>query len=153
MGKQSDAKRKAKLKERQRRAEAAAARSSGVNSNVAAFFKAYDSEPNVIAELLDQSGGALAHVEGSADGENWTIVVMGEAMAGTHDEFLALGLLLGMAIDDRAAEGESFIQFSPWLVEQIEESCDARGADPDQFLRSLLPMDKRDAALPPVRIL
>ena len=39
------------------------------------------------------------------------------------------------------------------LVEQIEESCDSRGADPDQFLRSLLPMDKRDAALPPVRIL
>lgn len=57
MGKQSDARRKAKLKERQRRVEAAAARSSGVNSNVAAFFKAYDSEPNVIAELLDESGG------------------------------------------------------------------------------------------------
>lgn len=58
-----------------------------------------------------------------------------------------------MAIDDRAAEGESFIQFSPCLVEQIEERCDARGADPDQFLRSLLPMDKRGAALPPVRML
>lgn len=153
MGKQSDAKRKAKLKERQRKVEAAAARSAGVNSNVAAFYKAYDLEPNVIAELLDESGATLAHVEGGADGENWTIVVMGEAAAGTDDEFLALGLLLGMAIDDRAAEGESFIQFSPWLVEQIEERCDARGTDPNKYLRSLLPMDKRSAALPPVRIL
>lgn len=153
MGKQSDAKRKAKLKERQRKMEAAAARSSGVSSNVAAFFKDYDAEPNVIAELLDESGAALAHIEGCADGEYWTIVVMGEAAAGTEDEFLALGLLLGMAIDDRAAEGESFIQFSPWLVEQIEERCGANGGDPDQFLRSLLPMDKRGAALPPVRML
>lgn len=153
MGKQSDAKRKAKLKERQRKVEAAAARPSGVSSNVAAFFKAYDAEPNVIAELLDESGAALAHVEGSLDGEHWTILVMGEAAAGTDDEFLALGLLLGMGIDDRAAEGESVIQVSPWLVEQIEERCGARGCDLDQFLRSLLTTDKRDAALPPVRVL
>ncbi|WP_349998147.1 hypothetical protein [Stenotrophomonas lacuserhaii] len=153
MSKQSDAKRKAKLKERQRKVEAAAARSSGGSSKVAAFYKAYDAEPNVIAELLDESGAALAHVEGSADGEAWTIVVMGEAAAGTDDEFLALGLLLGMAIDDRTADGESFIQFSPWLAEQIEERCHARGADPEQFLRSLLSMDKRGAALPPVRVL
>lgn len=153
MGKQSDAKRKAKLKKRQRKVEAAAARPSGVSSNVAAFFKAYDAEPNVIAELLDESGAALAHVEGSLDGEHWTILVMGEAAAGTDDEFLALGLLLGMGIDDRAAEGESVIQVSPWLVEQIEERCGARGCDLDQFLRSLLTTDKRDAALPPVRVL
>lgn len=153
MGKQSDAKRKAKLKERKRKVEAAAVRSSGLNPNVAAFFDAYDAEPNVIAELLDESGAALAHVEGSADGEMWTIAVMGEAAAGTDDEFLALGLLLGMAIDDRAAEGECLIQLSPWLVEQIEAHCDAIGEDTDQFLRSLLPMDKRGAALPPVRTL
>jgi len=153
VGKQSDAKRKAKLKERKRRINVAASRSSGLSSNVAEFFRAYDAEPNVIAELLDESGVVLAQVEGSLDGDIWTVVVMGEVAAGTDDEFLAVGLLLGMAIDDQASEGESFIQFSPWLVEQIEERCDVSAVDPDQFLRSLLPKEKRGAALPSVRVL
>lgn len=75
-----------------------------------------------------------------------------EPAAGTDDDFAALGLTLGMAIDDSAAVGSSLRQFGAWLVERVDERCDTEGVDMDKLLRSLLYKGKQDAALTSMRL-
>jgi len=152
VGKQSDAKRKAKLKDRRKKAEAALARVVGTQSKVAEWAASFDAEPNIIAELVDEHGAVLAYVEGDDD-ENWTVVVDDEPVAGTSDEFVALSLFLGAAVDDRAAGNTSFIQFGTWLIEEIERRCEANNMEWHDFLRALLPLEKQHLALPHQRAL
>ncbi len=152
MGRQSDAKRKAKLKDRRKKAEATLAQVVANQSKVAEWAAAFDAEPNIIAELVDEHGAVLAYVEGDAD-ENWTLVVDGEPVAGTSDEFVALSILLVAAVDDRAAGNTSFIQFGAWLIEEIERRCEAKNIEWEDFLRSLLPLEKQHLALPHQRAL
>jgi len=151
VGKQSDAKRKAKLKDRCKKAEAGLARALATQSKVAEWAAAFDAAPNIIAELVDEHGTVLAYVEGDAD-ENWTVVVDDEPVAGVSDEFVALSLFLGAAVDDRADGNTSFIQFGPWLLEEIERRCEAEDIEWHEFLRSLLPTDKQHLALPQHRL-
>ena len=152
VGKQSDAKRKAKLKDRRKKAEAAFVRAVATQRKVTKWAAAHDAEPNIIAELVDELGAVLAYVEGEAD-QSWAVVVDDEPVAGASDEFLALGLFLGAAVDDRAAGNTSFIQFAPWLLEEIEKRCEAENMEWHDFLRSILPVEKRHLALPQQRVL
>ncbi len=152
MGKQSDAKRKAKLKDRRKKAEAAQVRAVATQSKVAEWTAAHDAEPNIIAELVDEHGAVLACVEGDTD-ECWTVVVDDEPVASASDEFVALSFFLGAAVDDKAAGNTSFIQFAPWLLEEIEQRCEAEKMEWQDFLRSLLPLEKQSLALPQQRVL
>jgi hypothetical protein len=152
MGKQSDSRRKAKLKERRKKADAAAARALAVQTKVADWIAAHDAEPNIIAELVDEHGTALAYVEGKDD-EMWTVVVDDDPIAGASDEFVALSLFLGAAVDDLAAGNSSYMQFAPWLLEEIEKRCEAENMEWQDFLCSLLPLEKQRMALPQQRVL
>lgn len=147
MGKKSEAKRKKKLRERLKGGEAVSTRAMGVQERAAKWFAEFDAAPNVIAELLDQDDAVLAYIEGNIDG-GWTVVVADAPLAGTDDEMIALGWLLTAAVDDTEAGEKSFLQFAPWLIEEIERQCDARNVECLEFLRSLLPPDKRHKSLP-----
>ncbi len=151
MGKQPDAKRKAKLTERRRKHEASVSKVVANQSKAADWIATFDAEPNVIAELVDEQGTVLVYVEGDTD-ENWTVFVDREPTAGTNDEFAALGWLLSAAVDDQVAGNNSFIRFSPWLLEEIEKRCEAENLDWYEFLRSLLPRDKQHLGLPEHRL-
>ena len=151
MGKQSDAKRKAVLKKRGKKAKELASKLlRDTGTTAAAWFKACETEPTIIAELIDEDGATLASVEESDD-ESWTVIVDGEATAGTNDEFVALTLLLSAAADDKAAGSVSYLQFTPWLVQAIEDRCEQSGLGWEEFLVTLLPIEKRTLALPQVR--
>lgn len=91
MAKKSDAKRKAKLKERRKQAEAAQSKTLAAPSEVGAWFAAHDAEPNIMAELVTEDGALFAYVEG--DGNEWTLIVEDNPVAGTSDEIVALGML------------------------------------------------------------
>ncbi len=147
MAKKSDAKRKAQLKERRKKAAASAARSSASQTRVAEWMAASDAATNIIADLVDEDGAVLAYVEGDA-AENWTVVVGGLPVAGSSDEFAALSWFLSAAVDDKSAGNSSFLRFSPWLLEEIEKRCEAQDLDWYDFLISLLPPEKRHLALP-----
>ena len=108
---------------------------------------AHDALPNIIADLVDDEGAVLADVEGEAD-ETWTVVVGGVPVAGTNEEFSALGWFLSAAVDDRSAGNSSFLRFSPWLIEEVDKRCEAGNVDFYDFLRSLLPSEKRHLTLP-----
>lgn len=152
VGKQSDAKRKAKLKDRRKKQEAALSRVVASQTRVAKWVAAFDAEPNIIAELVDVHGAPLAYVEGDAE-ENWTVVVDNVPVAGTSDEFAALSWFLSAAVDERAAGNKSFIQFTPWLLEQVEKLCEAKNMEWNDFLRSLLPLEKQHLKLPEQRVI
>lgn len=150
MGKQSDAKRKAKLRDRRKKAEAALIRAVVSQSKVAEWAAAHDAEPNIIAELVDEDGAVLAYVEGDAD-HGWTVMVDDETVAGATDEFVALSFFFGAAVDDRAAGNTAFIQYAPWLLEEVEKRCEAANMEWQDFLRSVLPVEKQHLALPQQR--
>lgn len=147
MGKKSDAERRAKLKERRKKVDASSSRTLSTQAKVDAWFAAHDAEPNVIAELLDEQGSSLARVEGG-NSDDWVVVVGDEPIAGANDTFLALSMFLVAAVDDRAGGNESYMQFSQWLIEEIEARCEAEDVDWYDFLRSLLPPEKRRLDLP-----
>lgn len=150
MGKKSDAKRRAKLKDRRKKGEALLVRAVSAQPKVADWFAAHDAEPNVIVELVDGHGVILAYVEGAGD-EDWTVIVGDDPVAGTSDTFVALGMFLVAAVNDRATGNESYMQFAPWLIEQIEMRCESANVDWEVFLRSLLPIELQQLALPPQR--
>lgn len=147
MGKRSDAKRRAKLRERRKKVEAAAGRVSSQDPSGQDWIATFDAEPYVVASLLDDAGSTIAHVEGDTKGEDWMVVVDGAAVAGSDDEFVALALLLGVA-SDRYAPGQ-LLQFSPWMTEEIDRRCEANGKSYSEFLRSLLPSERQSSMLPP----
>ena len=101
---------------------------------------------------MDVHGALLAYVEGDAE-ENWTVVVDSVPVAGTSDEFAALSWFLSAAVDDQAAGNTSFIQFSPWLLEEVEKLCEAKNMEWNDFLQSLLPLDKQHLKLPGQRVI
>lgn len=152
MGKKSDAKRRAKLKERRKKEETYLVRAASAQAKVAEWIAAHDAEPNVIAELVDERGTPLAYVEGNND-DNWIVVVGDEPVSGSSDTFVALAMFLVAAVDDQACGNESYIQFSQWLIEEIEAQCESKNLDLVDFLRSLLPADKQRLGLPPLRAL
>lgn len=152
MSKHSDAKRKAKLKERRRKAEAASARAPAVAHKVAEWIVDHDAQPNIIAELFDEDDVLMAHVQGDGD-DLWTVMIGGEPVAGTSDEFAALAMFLNAAIDDRESGETSYMCFSSWLLEEIEARCDAAKIEGPDFLMSLLPPEKRRLALPQIRVM
>lgn len=151
MAKQADAKRRAKLKERRKRVESAVSRVSSNDPAAQAWFAAFDAEPYVVVSLLDSAGVVIAQVEGDSDGEDWTVVVDGVAVAGTDDEIVALALILSVSTD-RHPIG-LLLQFSPWMTEKIERRCEDLGMRHDEFLSSLLPPERRVMALPPVTLM
>ncbi len=152
MKKNSDAKRRAKLKERRNRAQQHTVLMQSKQAKVAEWIAAHDAEPNVIADLVDDHGISLCRVEGRSD-DDWIVIVGDEPTAGSNDAFTALGMLLNAAVDDREHGDESYIQFSAWLVEEIEARCEATEMELEEFLRSLLPVEKRRLALPRQRAL
>lgn len=152
MGKQPDAKRRARLKERRKKAEATLARAFAAQSKVSEWSSAHDTEPNIIVELVDENGAALAHIEGDDD-DMWTVVVNYDPVISVDDEFIALGLFLSAAVDEKAAGDTSWIQFGTWLIEEIERRCETANMNWEDFLRSLLPLEKRYMALPQQRML
>ena len=152
VGKQSEAKRRAKLKVRRKRAEAVSARLPAIQSNGAGWCAASDAASNIIAELVDEEGSPLAYIEGKGD-ESWTVVVGDMPVAGAADEFDALGMFLIAAVDDQADGNKSYMQFSPWLIEEIEKRCEAANMEWHDFLRALLPREKRLMALPPQQMM
>lgn len=152
MGNKSDTKRRAKLEERRKKADAHLVRADFTQVKVAEWLAAYHAEPNVVAELVDEHGVLLAHVEGNDD-DNWTVVVCDDVIAGASDTFAALGLFLAAAADDRAAGNESYMQFAPWLIEEIEARCEAANVGWQDLLRSFPPSEKQQLALPPQRSL
>ena len=147
MAKKSDAKRKAQLKERRNKFETTVARRLASQVRTNEWMAAHDALPNIIADLVDDDGAVLAYVEGEAD-ETWTVVVGGVPVAGTNEEFSALGWFLSAAVDDRSAGNSSFLRFSPWLIEEVDKRCEAGNVDFYDFLRSLLPSEKRHLTLP-----
>lgn len=149
--KKSDAKRREKLKARRKKAEAHLVRLASTQAKVDEWIAAHDAEPNVIAELVDQNDTALAHIEGNSD--TWTVVVGDDPVAGASDVFVALSLFLVAAVDDQVAGNESYIQFSQWLIEEIEVRCEKENIDVESFLRSILPAEKKMLKLPPHRAL
>ncbi|CAD7349980.1 MULTISPECIES: hypothetical protein [Xanthomonas] len=149
MAKKSDAKRKAKLKERRKQAEAAQSKTLAAPSEVGAWFAAHDAEPNIMAELVTEDGALFAYVEG--DGNEWTLIVEDNPVAGTSDEIVALGMLLNVAVDGLATGNTSRLHFSQWLAQEIDERCEAAGIDWSSFARSLLPPEKRLLLLPAVQ--
>jgi len=150
--KKSDAKRREKLKARRKNAEAHLVRLASTQAKVAEWIAAHDAEPNVIAELVDENGTALAHVEGSSD-DTWVVVVGDDPVAGATDVLVALGLFMVAAVDDQAAGNKSYIQFSQWLIEEIEAQCETENLEVEGYLRSILPVEKKMLALPPHRAL
>ena len=127
-------------------------RAVDIQERAAKWFAEFDATPNVIAELLDQDDAVLAYIEGNIDG-GWTVLVADVPVAGTDDEMIALGWLLTAAVDDTEAGEKSFLQFAPWLVEEIERQCGARNVEWLELLRSLLPPGKRHKSLPQQRSL
>lgn len=111
MAKQSDAKRRAKLKDRRRRHEAAAGRVQVPQMDAVQWSRGHDAEPNVIVELVDSSGFSRAHVEG--DGEDWVVAIGDVAAGGSDDVFVALGMLLGISVESEI-HGPA-LRFSPGL--------------------------------------
>ena len=152
MSKNCDAKRRAKLKARRRNAEQQAVLTQSKQAKIAEWIASHHAEPNVIAELVDAHGISICRVEGNND-EGWIVVVGQEPAAGSNDTFAALSLLLSAAVDDRAHVEDSYIQFSPWLTREVERRCEAGNVSWDDFLRSLLPCDKRQLSLPHQRTL
>ncbi|WP_372164529.1 hypothetical protein [Xanthomonas euvesicatoria] len=150
MAKKSDAARKAKLKERRKRAEAAQARSLTGPSKIEDWMAAFDAERNIIVELIGEDGALLAYVEGD-DANLWTVVVDDDPIVGTDDEIAALGWLVGAAVDDIAEGNAPVLVYSPWIVEQVEARCEAENIQWHDFLRSLLPAEKRHMQLPQQR--
>ena len=150
MGKKSSAKRKMKLKERRKKTEAHLVRSASTHSKIDEWISTSDAEPNIMAELVDEDGSALTYLECDNDG-NWTVVIGDVSVAGASDTFVALGMFLVAAVDDRASGNESYIQFSQWLIEEIEAQCELKNLDLIDFLRSLLPAEKQQLTLPPQR--
>lgn len=146
MAKKSDAKRRAKLKDRLRRHEAAAGRVQVPQTDAVQWSRGYDTEPNVIVELVDSSGFSKAHVEG--DGEDWVVAVGDVAAGGSDDVFVALGMLLGISLESEF-HGPT-LRFSPWLIEEFDERCEALGVDYEQLLRSLLAPSYRELQLPSI---
>lgn len=146
MAKQSDAKRRAKLKDRRRRQEEAAGRVQVPQADAVQWSREYDAEPNVIVELVDSSGFRRAHVEG--DGEDWVVAVGDVAAGGSDDVFVALGILLGISLES-GIQG-LVLQFSPWLIEEVDERCEVQGMDYEQLLRSLLAPSHRALELPSI---
>ena len=149
MAKKSDAKRKAKLKERRKQAEVAQSQIFAAPSRVGEWAAAHDAEPNLMAELVTEDGALFAYVEG--DGDEWTLIVEDNPVAGTSDEIVALGMLLNVAVDGVATGNTCSLHFSQWLAQEIDERCEAAGTDWSSFARSLLPPEKRLLLLPPVR--
>ncbi|MDC6652496.1 hypothetical protein, partial [Leclercia adecarboxylata] len=123
MAKKSDAKRKAKLKERQKRFAAAESRVSVMQGDPQGSVETFDAAPYVVVSLLDDSGTMAARIEGDYGGEDWKLIADEIAVAGSSDEFLVLGLLLGLAVD-RHSPGQ-LLEFSPWMIEEIDKRCDA----------------------------
>ncbi|MBB3833877.1 hypothetical protein [Xanthomonas sp. WHRI 8932A] len=150
MAKKSDAARKAKLKERRKRAEAAQARPLIGISKVEGWMAISDAERNVIVELIGEDGAVLAYVEGD-DTDSWTVLVGGDPVAGTDDEIAALGWLVGVAVDDIADGNAPVLVYSHWIVEQVEARCEAEHIQWHDFLRSLLPAEKQHMQLPQQR--
>ncbi|NYZ62030.1 hypothetical protein [Luteimonas deserti] len=148
MGKQSDAKRKAKLKERRKIRDAAIARSGSSREAIAKWMAAQEGEPNINAELVDEHGAVLARLEGDSE-ELWTVYVGDDPIAGSHDEFIALGFLLTAAVDEHALGRTCFLQFYPWLLEEIERRCAESEMEWQKLLSDLLPPDRQHLALPP----
>lgn len=146
MAKQSEAKRRAKLKDRRRRHEAAAGRVQVHQTDAVQWSKGFGAEPNVIVELVDSSGFSKAHVEG--DGEDWVVAVGDVAAGGSDDVFVALGMLLGISLESEIHSPT--LRFSPWLIEEFDERCEALGVDYEQLLGSLLAPSNRELQLPPL---
>ncbi|MBB3885300.1 hypothetical protein ABQE95_01320 [Xanthomonas campestris pv. campestris] len=150
MAKKSDAARKAKLKEPRKNAEEARARPSTGSSKVERWAAAFDTERNIIVELVREDGTVLAHVEGD-DADSWTVVVDDDPVAGTDDEIVALGWLVGAAVDDIAESNAPVLVYSHWIVEQVEARCEAENIKWHDFLRYLLPAEKQRMQLPQQR--
>lgn len=55
-----------------------------------------------VALLLEESGVGLSPIYGDGNGKSWTTMAAREPAAGTDDDFAAVALTLGMAIDDSA---------------------------------------------------
>ncbi|MBO9855145.1 hypothetical protein [Xanthomonas sp. A1809] len=147
MAKKSDAARKAKLKERRRKAEEAQARPLTDPSKVENWMAVFDAERNVIVELIGEDGVVLAYVKGD-DTDSWTVVVEDDPVAGTDDEIVALGWLVGAAVDQIAEGNVPALVYSHWIVEQVETRCKATNIEWNDFLRSLLPAEKQHMQLP-----
>ncbi|WP_426803420.1 hypothetical protein [Xanthomonas campestris] len=150
MAKKSDAARKAKLKERRKRAEEAQARPLTGPSKVEDWMAAFDAERNIIIELIGEDGTVLAYVEGDDTG-SWTVVVKDDPVAGTDDEIVALGWLVGAAVNDIAEGNAPVLVYSHWIVEQVEARCEAENIKWHDFLRYLLPAEKQHMQLPQQR--
>ena len=152
MGKKADEKRRAKLKDRRKKAETYVARTVSAQSKVADWIATHDAEPHIIAELVNEHGVLLAYVEG-VNGDSWTVVVGDNPVAGASGTFVALGMFLVAAVNDRTSGNESYIEFAPWLIEEIEARCETANLGCQDFLRSLLPIEMQQFSLPPQRSL
>ncbi|WP_225043086.1 hypothetical protein [Xanthomonas campestris] len=151
MGKKNRAKRASIVKERRKHAEAAQSRAAVAPGEAASWLGAHDAEPNVIMELVAEGGALLAYVESDDDG--WTILVDDNPVAGTSEGIEALCMLLSLAADNIAAGSKPTLQISQWFAQEIEERCEATDAKVDDFLRTLVPAEKRLLPLPQLRIL
>ncbi|PPU68833.1 hypothetical protein XpiCFBP4643_07455 [Xanthomonas pisi] len=108
---------------------------------------AFDAERNIVVELIGEDGAVLAYIEGD-DADSWTVVVDDEPIAGIDDEIVALGWLVGAAVDDIADGNAPVLVYSHWIVEQIDARCKAANVEWHDFLRSLLPAEKQHMQLP-----
>lgn len=150
MAKKSDAARKAKLKERRRKAKEAQARPLTGPSKVENWMAVFDAERNIIVELIGEDGAVLAYIEGD-DTDSWTVIVGDKPVSGIDDEIVALGWLVGAAVDDIADGNAPVLVYSHWIVEQVEARCEATNLEWHDFLRSLLPAEKQHMQLPQQR--
>ncbi|MBV6885453.1 hypothetical protein KWH48_18290 [Xanthomonas campestris pv. euphorbiae] len=106
-------------------------------------------EPETIAALTSDDGDLIAYIEGYSD-DGWEFVVDYQTIAASSDELAMLKFFLDKSINF-ASYGNVAMAFSPWLTEKLEVRCEAEGIQWNDFLRSLLPIEKQYMQLPQQR--
>ncbi|MFL7958793.1 hypothetical protein ACKAWT_20800 [Xanthomonas vasicola] len=149
MAKKSDAKRRAKLKERRKNAEASQARIMAAPDVPYEWKGPTGDEPETIAALTSDDGDQIAYIEGYSD-DGWEFVVDYQTVAASSDDLAMLKLFLDESTN-YVSYGNVAMSFSPWLIEKLEARCEAESIQWNDLLRSLLPVEKQHMQLPQQR--
>lgn len=148
MSKKSHAKRAAKVKARKKQAFVPARGIRATTDEQVQQLMAQLDEDTAHAVLVAADNTTLMSLV--SEGDEWLVLIGDEPVAGTTDLNVALGLLLRGAIDDKRGGEESYVQFSHYLMELLEEQVEASGMEWVPFMESLIPGGLGDGSLPKI---
>lgn len=152
MSKKSSSARRTKLKARHARLIALGNGELGRAASVTEWAAAYDAAPAVAVELLTDEGVRIASIE-SAPGEDFSLLILDEPVAGSHEAVHLLAPLLLAALDDIAVGGKCRLAFNQWFIDELESLCEAGDTDVVSLLRTFLPKERRGELLPSMCLL